>query len=207
MAVIDVVNTKGETISQLDLPEGIFNIQVKRGVLHEVVNMQLAARRAGTASVKRRGDVRGSTRKLFRQKGTGRARRGDIKAPLLRGGGVVFGPGPRSYKLNVPKKVRKLALRMALSAKFQSQEITVLDNLEMPEIKTKDFASMMKSIEAENALVMIEAKDEKIEKSARNLAKVQVLRTDGLNVYDILKYKKLVLTEGAVKAIEGRLSA
>jgi large subunit ribosomal protein L4 len=207
MAVIDVVNTKGEPISQLDLPEGIFNIQVKREVLHEVVNMQLAARRAGTASVKRRGDVRGSTRKLFRQKGTGRARRGDIKAPLLRGGGVVFGPGPRSYKFKVPKKVRKLALRMALSAKFQSEEITVLDNLEMPEIKTKDFASIMKSIEAENALVMIEAKDEKIEKSARNLAKVQVLRTDGLNVYDILKYKKLVLTEGAVKAIEGRLSA
>ena len=120
---------------------------------------------------------------------------------------MVFGPSPRSYKFKVPKKVRKLALKMALSAKFQGEELMVLDELKMAEIKTKDFAATMKSLDAENALVMIEAKDEVIEKSARNLAKVQVLRTDGLNVYDILKYKKLVLTEGAVKAIEGRLSA
>src|SRR5210317_1479167 len=133
MPVIDVQNIKGKQISQVELADDIFSIPVKSSVLHEVVTMQLANRRAGTAAVKHRSDIKGSGRKLFRQKGTGRARRGDIKSPLLRGGGVVFGPDGRRYAHRAPKKVRKLALKMALSSKVQSSEIVVLDKLELKE--------------------------------------------------------------------------
>ena len=139
MPVVDVKNIKGKKVTTIDLVESIFNVPVKSSVLHEVVTMQLANRRAGSASVKHRSDVKGSSRKLFRQKGTGRARRGDIKAPLLRGGGVVFGPDGRNYAFRAPKKVRKLALKMALSSKLQAKEIVVVDKFEMEKIKTKDF--------------------------------------------------------------------
>ncbi|GBC62666.1 50S ribosomal protein L4 [Desulfonema ishimotonii] len=207
MAVVDVFNTNGETVSQMELPDEIFNVSVKPSVLHAVVTMQLASRRSGTASVKRRGDVKGSTRKLFRQKGTGRARRGDIKSPLLRGGGVAFGPSPRSYAYKVPKKVRRLALKMALSSKLQENELVVLDRMELEGIKTKAFARVMDTLDRRNTLLIIGEKDEKIELSSRNLPDIKVLRSEGLNVYDILKYKNIVLLEPAVKAIEGRLSA
>ena len=117
MPVVDVINNQGEKISKVELSDELFNVSVKKSVLHEVVTMQLAARRSGTATVKRRSDIRGSRRKLYRQKGTGRARRGDIKSPLLRGGGVVFGPEPRSYAAKVPKRVKKLALKMAKNSR------------------------------------------------------------------------------------------
>jgi len=173
--------------------------------LHEVVTMQLAKRRSGSAAVKHRSDVRGSGRKLFRQKGTGRARRGDIKSPLLRGGGSVFGPDPRSYAYKVPKKVRRLALKMALSSKLQDEKLVVLDEFEFDEIKTREFVKVMSALDIKNALIITDKKNENLELSARNVPQIKVLRVEGLNVYDILKYKNVVLLESSIKSIEGRL--
>lgn len=206
MAVVDVLNQKGEKVSQAELAEGCFNIEIKSSVLHEVVTMQLAKRRAGSAAVKNRSDIKGSTRKLFRQKGTGRARRGNVKSPLLRGGGVAFGPQPKSWGYKVPKKVRRLALKMALSTKFQDENLTVLDNIALDEIKTKAFAAILADLEIKNALIVTSEKDSALELSSRNLPGVKILRTEGLNVYDILKYNQLVLLEPSIKQIEGRLA-
>lgn len=207
MASVNVLNSKAEEVSQTELVDGIFNIPVKTSILHEVVTMQLASRRSGSASVKHRSDIRGSGRKLFRQKGTGRARRGDIKAPLLRGGGSVFGPDPRSYAYKVPKRVRKLALKMALSSKLRENNLIVLDEFKLDEIKTKEFLEVMNALNLKNALIITDKKNENLELSSRNVPEVKVLRVEGLNVYDILKYKNLVLLESSIKGIEGRLLA
>jgi len=205
MAVVDIVNSTGKKVSEIDLRDEIYNVPVKSSVLHEVVTMQLAGKRAGSAAVKHRSDVSGSQRKLFRQKGTGRARRGNIKSPLLRGGGVVFGPDPKSWAYKVPKKVRRLALKMALSSKLQDEAILVLDNLELEEIKTRALLDITDSLNVDNVLIVVDKADEKLELSSRNVPHMKVLRCEGLNVYDILKYKKLVLLEDSVKGIEGRL--
>ncbi len=207
MPVIDVQNITGKQISQVELADDVFNVPVKSSVLHEVVTMQLANRRAGTAAVKHRSDVRGSGRKLFRQKGTGRARRGNIKSPLLRGGGVVFGPDQRDYSYKPPKKVRKLALKMALSSKLGENELVVLDQFELDEIKTKKIVDVLKTLKLKSALIVTEKHNDHLELSARNVPAVKVIRSEGLNVYDILKYRMLVLLEPAVKNIEGRLLA
>jgi large subunit ribosomal protein L4 len=207
MPVLDVQNVEGKKISQVELADDVFSVPVKTSVLHQVVTMQLANRRAGTAAVKHRGDVTGSRRKLYRQKGTGRARRGDIKSPLLRGGGVVFGPDDRNYTQKVSKKVRKLALKMALSSKLLENEVMVLDQLELEKIQTGAFVDVMRTLKLENALFVTEKKNENLELSSRNVPDVKVLRSEGLNVYDILKYRTLVLLEPAVKNIEGRLRA
>ena len=205
MPVVDVLNTKGEKVSQTELADSLFDVPVKQSVLHEVVTMQLACRRAGTASVKHRSDVSGSGRKLFRQKGTGRARRGDIKAPPLRGAGSIFGPDPRSYAYRVPGKVRKMALKMALSCKLKDNQLVVLDGFSLEKIRTKDFMDALNSLKVQNALIVTDQKDENLELSSRNVPDVKVLRTEGLNVYDILKYENLVLLESSIKGIEGRL--
>lgn len=206
MPVVDVLNTKGEKVSQTELADSLFGVPVKQSVLHEVVTMQLACRRAGTASVKHRSDVSGSGRKLFRQKGTGRARRGDITAPPLRGSGSVFGPDPRSYSYRVPRKVRKMALKMALSCKLKDNQLVVLDGFSLEKIRTKDFMDALNNLKVQNALIVIDQKDQNLELSSRNVPDVKVLRTEGLNVYDILKYENLVLLESSIKGIEGRLS-
>ncbi len=206
MATVDVLNIKGDKVSQAELPDAIFGVEVKSPVLHQVVKAQLAGRRSGTAKVKNRSDVVGSQRKLYRQKGTGRARKGNIKSPVLRGGGVVFGPHPRSYAQNTPKKVRKLALKMALSSKLQDQELLVLDGFELADVKTKDFMSVVQTLDVSNALIVTVDPNRNLELSSRNVPGVKVLRCEGLNVYDILKYDKLVLLEGAIQGIEGRLS-
>ena len=207
MPVVDVQNTKGKKVTTVDLAENIFNIPVKPTVLHEVVTMQLANRRAGTAAVKHRSNVKGSRRKLFRQKGTGRARRGDIKSPLLRGGGVVFGPDDRRYAFKAPKRIRKLALKMALSSKLSASELIVLDKFELEQIKTKDFVEILKNLKLSNILIVSDAENQNLELSSRNVPNVKVLRTEGLNVYDVLKYKTLILLEPAIKLIERRLAA
>jgi large subunit ribosomal protein L4 len=196
MPAVDVKNIKGKKITTIDLVENIFNVPVKSRVLHEVVTMQLAKRRAATASVKHRSDVKGSTRKLFRQKGTGRARRGDIK-----------GPDGRRYAFKVPKKVRKLALKMALSSKLRANELIVLDKFELKQIKTKDVVGLLKGLNLMNALIVTAEKNENLELSSRNVPDIKVLRSEGLNVYDILKYKTLILLEPVIKNIEGRLAA
>ncbi len=205
MAVIDVLNSKGEPVSQTQLPDEIFDIPVRPAVLHEVVTMQLSCRRAGTASVRHRGDVSGSTRKLFRQKGTGRARRGDIKSPLLRGGGSVFGPDPRSYAYKVPKKERKLALKMALSSKFQDHTLTVISDFGLGQIRTAGFVQVLDALKRRNALIVTDRQNEILELSARNFPGAKVLRCEGLNVYDILKYNDLILLESAIQPILTRL--
>jgi len=205
MSIIDVFNTNGDKVSQLELADSIFNVPVKQSVLHEVVTMQLACRRAGTASVKHRSDVKGSTRKLYKQKGTGRARRGDIKSPLLRGGGSIFGPNPRSYSYKVPKKVRKQALKMALTCKIQENNLLVLDKLALEESKTKNFVSVLGNLQVKKALIVIETANENLELSSRNIPDIKVMKCEGLNVYDILKYEKLILLEPSIKSIEGRL--
>ena len=207
MPVVNVQNIKGKKVTTVDLADRIFNVPIKPNVLHEVVTMQLANRRAASAMVKNRGDIRGSQRKLYRQKGTGRARRGNIKSPLLRGGGVVFGPGGRVYAFKVPKKVRKLALKMALSSKLQAKEILVLDKFELKQIKTKDFVDVLNSLKLSDTLIVTDEKNENLELSSRNVPDVKVIRSEGLNVYDILKYKTLILLEPAIKNIEGRLAA
>jgi large subunit ribosomal protein L4 len=205
MAVVDVQNQTGEKISQTDLNNAIFNINVKSSVMHEVVKMQLANRRSGSAAVKHRSDVRGSGRKLFRQKGTGRARRGNIKSPLLRGGGVVFGPDPKSYSYKIPKKVKRIALKMALSTKFQENNLVVIDQFELEQIKTKEFLKVVNALNIKNALIITDKKNKNLELSSRNIPNIKVLCSKGLNVYDILKYKKLILLKSSIEDIEGRL--
>jgi large subunit ribosomal protein L4 len=207
MAVIEVKNIKGETVSEIDLIDAVFNVPIKKAVLHEIVRMQLATRRSGTACVKNRSDVRGSSKKLYRQKGTGRARRGDIKSPLLRGGGVIFGPHPRSYAFKPPKKVRRLALKMALSSKLQADEIIVLDHFDMDEIKTKFVVSALQAINADKPLIITDAQNEKLSLSSRNIPGVKVLPVEGLNVYDILNHRNLVILAPSIRNIEGRLAA
>ena len=207
MSIIDVYNINGEKVSQLELAESIFNVPVKPSVLHEVVTMQLACRRAGSASVKHRSDVKGSTRKLYKQKGTGRARRGDIKSPLLRGGGSIFGPNPRSYSYKVPKKIRKQALKMALSSKTQTNNLLVLDKFELEKVRTKGFTAVLDNLKVKKALIVTENVNENLELSSRNVPGIKVMRYEGLNVYDILKYEKLILLETSIKGIEGRLTA
>jgi large subunit ribosomal protein L4 len=207
MPVLDVQNVKGKQISQVEVADDIFSVPVKTSVLHEVVTMQLANRRAGTAAVKHRSDVAGSRKKLYRQKGTGRARRGDIKSPLLRGGGIVFGPDGRNYKYQVPKKVKKLALKMALSSKLTAKELVVLDRFDLEAVKTKEFVGVLDALNLKSALIVTNEKNENLELSSRNVNNIKVLRSEGLNVYDILKYRTLVLLEPAIKNIEGRLQA
>ncbi len=205
MAVVNVQNIKGEPVSEIDLPDAIFKTPIKASVLHEIVKMQLACRRAGSAAVKHRSDIRGSTRKLFRQKGTGRARRGSIKSPLLRGGGSVFGPDPRTFAYKIPKKVRRLGLRMALSDKLDQDALIVLDRIELDRIKTKDFVEILAALDVNDALIVTDTKNENLELSSRNVLGVKVLRSEGLNVYDILKYERLILVESSIKRIEERL--
>ncbi len=205
MAVVDVFNSSGKKVSQVELNDDIYKVPVKTSVLHEVVTMQQASKRAGTASTKHRSEITGSGRKLFRQKGTGRARRGNIKSPLLRGGGVAFGPKPKSWAYKVPKKVRKLALKMALSSKLQTDDILILDQFDLDQIKTKAFLEVAGNLKMKDALIVTGEKNAYLELSSRNVPAVKVLRCEGLNVYDILKHKTLVLLEASVKAIEGRL--
>lgn len=205
MAVTDILNCKAEKVSQVELPDAIFSVPINTSILYEVVTMQLAKKRSGTAAVKHRSDVTGSGKKLFRQKGTGRARRGNIKSPLLRGGGSVFGPDPRSYAFNVPKKVKRLALKMALSTKLSEDKLVVLDRLDLDRIKTREFVNILDALKLKNVLIVTSEKDEKLERSSRNVRDVKVLRKEGLNVYDILKYNNLVLLESSLKGIEERL--
>jgi large subunit ribosomal protein L4 len=202
MATVDLYNIEKQKVGEIDLNEAIFNTDVKEHLFYEVVKMQLSNRRRGTASTKIRKEVRGGGRKPWRQKGTGRARVGSIRSPIWKGGGVVFGPRPRSYSYQVPKKVRKAALRSALSKKFKEDNLLVLDQLTMDKIKTQDFVGILNNLELKNALFILADKNEIVEKSARNIPKIKVLRSEGINVFDILKYRQLVMTKDTVAKIE-----
>ncbi len=206
MAAVDVLNSAGEKVSEIQLPDEIFSIPVKKSVLHEVVRSQLVSKRAGTAASKTRGMVSGSTKKLFRQKGTGNARAGSIKSPLRKGGGVIFGPSPRSYAFTVPKKVRKLALKMALSSKLEDKTLFVIDELNLEEIKTKVLADILKTMDLNDLLIVSDTDDISLALSSRNIPDVKVIKTAGLNVYDILKFKNLLLVQSSIENIQGRLN-
>lgn len=189
------------------LQESIFGVRIRPYLLHQVVVMQLNNRRSGTASTKTRGLVRGSGRKPWRQKGTGRARVGSIRSPLWIGGGTVFGPQPRDYFYRLPKKARREALLSALSLRRREGKVIVIDKLELAETKTKLMREVLEDLGVESALIVIPQPDERVERSARNLATVKVLRAEGLNVHDILRYEHLVFTERALGVIEERLAA
>lgn len=205
MAVTEVYNTDNKKVGEVELNEALFGLEVKKHILHDVVKMQLANRRAGTASTKTRTEVRGGGRKPYRQKGTGRARAGTNRSPLWRGGGVVFGPKPRDYSYKLPKKVRKLGVRMALSSRYSEKNMLVLDNFDLDDIKTKKFVEIMKKLNVENGLIVIPGKNENLEKSSRNVQGFKVIQTDGLNVYDILLHRRLVVLQPCLDQMEKRL--
>jgi len=206
MAAVDVLNSAGNKVSEAELIDEIFNIPVKTSVLHEVVRSQLAAKREGTAASKTRAMVKGSTKKLFRQKGTGNARAGSVKSPLRKGGGVIFGPSPRSFAYKVPKKVRRLALKMALSCKLTDKTLYVIDDFKLEEIKTKVLSEVLATLNLQDLLIVSDSEDINLALSSRNIPDIKVIKTAGLNVYDILKFKNLLLVESTIKNIEGRLS-
>ena len=189
------------------LKEEIFGVKARPHLLHQAVAMQLSNRRAGTASTKTKGFVRGGGKKPWKQKGTGRARAGSIRSPLWVGGGTIFGPLPKDYSYRLPKKARREALLSALSLKNRDGKIIVLDKLEMAEAKTKLMRKMLEDLQIKNALILIPQSDEKVERSARNLHTVKVLRAEGLNVYDLLRYEHLILTEESLRLLEERLVA
>ena len=205
MASVDVYNMSKEKVGEVDLKDEVFFAEVKEHLFWEVVKWHQACARRGTASTKGRSDVRGSSKKLFRQKGTGRARRGDSGSPILRGGGTVFGPKPRDYSYPLPKKVRMKALISALSRRAQENRLYVVDKLELPEIKTRQVTSFLSTFGLANALV-VDAENRNFYLSGRNINGVKVLQPQGLNVPDILRHDNLVLTREAVAAIEGRLA-
>jgi len=199
----EVYDINGEVVEQIELSEAIFALPLNEAVVHQAMVRQLANGRHGTASAKTRGEVSGSTRKLYRQKHTGRARRGDIKSPLLRGGGVAFGPKPRSYRQSMPKKMRRLALKSVLSAKVREGNMRLLQELDFKEPRTKDMVNVLSSLGIDaSALIVTAQSAPKVIKSAANLTEVKVVPSALINVVDLLSYEMLVATVPAVRNIE-----
>lgn len=205
MAKIAVFDINKNQVSERELVDDIFNTDVRGYLIHDMVRYQLAARRQGTASTKTRSEVSGGGKKPYKQKGTGNARQGCVRAPHYVGGGAAFGPSPRDYTFKLNRKVKKAALKSALSVRFKEEKMTVLNALEVEKISTKGFVEILTRFGISNALVVIEGDNQAVMLSARNLPNVKVLRADGVNVYDLMKYRNLVLTEGAVEHLEGAL--
>jgi large subunit ribosomal protein L4 len=206
MPTMDVYNSNKEVVSQVTLSPSVFDVEVKEHLFYDVVRMQLANRRKGSASTKTRSEVRGGGRKPYRQKGTGRARAGTIRSPLWVGGGVIFGPQPRDYSYKVPKKVRKAALRSALTKKARDGKIVIINDFGLSEIKTKRFIEILKKLEVVNALIVVAESDKNLDLSSRNVREVKILPARGINVYDLLRYDTIIMTPDAVTAIEKALS-
>lgn len=206
MSTVNIVNTKNESVGEFELNDEVFNREVKEHILHEVVRMQRAARRAGTACTKTRVEVRGGGRKPWRQKGTGRARAGTRTSPIWRGGGVTFGPKPRDFSFKLNRKVKKQAVSMALSARFQEGNLIVIDDFSMDQIKTKAFVDTMKVLNIENGIIVSDAAQENLFKSSRNVNGYKVITSEGLNVYDILLHKKVILVQPVIESLEKRLT-
>lgn len=203
MPVVAVYSSSGEQVGEMQLSDKVFGEQINEAVIHEVVVNQMANSRVGTSSTKGRGEVSGGGRKPWRQKGTGRARVGSTRNPLWRGGGVVFGPKPRDYSYSIPKKVRRLAFRSALSAKLAEDKMVVLEELNFEEPKTKNMVEILKRFSADKkAIVVTGSRNENVEKSARNIAGVLPRTSDRLSVLDLVTYDKLVLTKDAVVRLQ-----
>jgi large subunit ribosomal protein L4 len=205
MPTITVYNQKREKVDELNLSDDIFGAPMREDLVHAVVRYQLAKARQGTHKVKGRAEVRGGGKKPFKQKGTGRARQGTTRAPQWRGGGVVHGPQPRSYAFKLNKKVRRAALRAALSQRVADGALVVLDDLTLPEIKTRQVVELLKTFELRDALLVLPGKDDNVQLSARNLPNVTTLLVEGVNVRDVLHRGHLVMTRAAVEALAQRL--
>ncbi len=202
MANVKVVNMEGKEVGSIDLSDAIFGAEINEHLVHLAVVQQLANNRQGTQKAKTRSEVSGGGRKPWRQKGTGHARQGSIRAPQWKGGGVVFAPVPRDYSFKLNKKEKRAALKSALSSKVADQKLIVVDELKFDEIKTKRFAEVMKNINASKALVVLNEKNDNVIMSARNIPDVKTALTNTINVYDVVNAGTLVLTKAAVASIE-----
>ena len=202
MANVAVYNMEGKEVGKLDLNDAVFGVEVNEHLVHMAVLQQLANNRQGTQKAKTRSEVRGGGRKPWRQKGTGHARQGSTRAPQWTGGGMVFAPVPRDYSFKINKKEKRAALKSVLTAAVQENKLIVVDALKLDEIKTKQFAQVMKNLNVEKALVVINDNDQNIVMSAKNIPTVKVAQTNTINVFDILKYSTVVVTKAAVATIE-----
>ena len=205
MAVVKVYDQNKQEAGEISLPAEVFEVAVRPEILHLVVRSQLAAKRAGTHNTKTRAYVSGGGRKPFRQKGTGNARAGSNRSPVWRGGAVIFGPQPRDYDFKVNKKIRKLAMRMALSSRLAGESLLVVKGIELPEAKTKMFAKVAGTLGLNKALIVTPDEDAKLMLSTRNIPGITLTTPDQLSVYEILKHQQLVLLEGAVEHVATRL--
>lgn len=202
MLTLDLFNQQAQKVGDIQLNENIFGVEINTNAMHQVVVAQLANKRQGTQSAKTRAEVRGGGIKPWRQKGTGRARQGSIRAPQWIHGGIVFAPKPRDYRMSVPKSMRRVAFKSALSAKVAENEMIVIDNLEFDSPKTKEMLAVLTAFGTKKTLIVVEKSNEIIYKSARNIPGVQVSPVNNLNVYDILKYENFIVTKDAVSKIE-----
>lgn len=203
MPKVDLYNMKGEVVGDIQLCDNVFGAEVNNEVLHAVVVNQLANKRQGTQSTKTKSEVRGGGRKPWRQKGTGRARQGSIRSAQWIKGGIVLGPKPRSYRYTMPKKVKRIAMKSALTSKVSGNEIFVLDALTLEAIKTKSMVGVLNNLKVDSsALIVIDSKNENIVKSARNIPGIKTAYVNTLNVFDILKYDKFIITKDAVEKVE-----
>ncbi|MHB1454338.1 MAG: 50S ribosomal protein L4 [Saccharofermentanales bacterium] len=203
MAKVDVYNMEGAVVDSIELSDAIFGIEPNLKVLHIAVLNQLANKRQGTHSTKTRSEVRGGGRKPYRQKGTGRARHGSNRSAQYIGGGIIFGPKPRDYNYTIPKKVRRLAMKSALSSKLLDNHLVIVDEIKFSEIKTKSMVSMLAKLKVENsALLVMDEKNDIVERSARNLIGLKTARVNTINVFDLLKFEKMIVTKAAIEKIQ-----
>ena len=207
MTSVDVKNIKGEVVGSFDLDDRVFGVEPNRAVVHQAVVAQLANQRKGTADTKTRGEVRGGTHKMWRQKGTGRARQGDRRAPHWTGGGVVFGPHPRSYHKDLPRKMRRIAMTSALSSRVAESALTVVDELTLDAPKTREVRGILTALGVDrSALIVLAERDEAVARASRNLPEVRAVTPGGLNLLDVLKFRKIILTRSAAEAIATQLT-
>lgn len=207
MAKLDVFDIKNKKVGEIELNDSVFNDEVKEYLIHEAVKIQLANRRAGTVGVKNRSAVAGSGKKPFKQKGTGQARQGCSRAPQYPGGGVAFGPQAKTYNLSMNKKARRAAMRSALSLLFKNSKLTVLNNIDLDNVSTKNFVGILNAFTLNKTLVVSDAENRNLELSARNVKNVKVLKPEGLNIFDIMKYQSVIFTETSVRKVEGALQS
>lgn len=202
MLKVDVLNMEGKKVGDIELAESVFGVEVNEVVVHSALVNYLANQRQGTQSTKTRAEVRGGGKKPWKQKGTGRARQGSIRAPQWFKGGIALGPKPRSYKYAIPKKMRQLAIKSILTSKVNEGNLVVVDKLELNEIKTKNMVNVLNSLNVKKALIMLNEKNLNVQASSRNIENVKTTLVNTINVYDLLKYDSLVLTQDVVKKIE-----
>ena len=207
MATIDVFDLNRSKVDEMNLSDEVFNTEVREYLIHEAVKIQLANRRAGTVAVKNRSAVSGGGKKPFKQKGTGGARQGCIRAPHYPGGGVAFGPQPKVYNLAMNKKARKAAIKSALSLFYKGNKLTVVNNFDLEAVSTKSFNGVLGKFDLQKALLVIDAENRNLQLSARNIKNVKVLYVDALNIFDMMKFQNVVMTQEAVKRVEGALTA